>query len=726
MYTTPPGARRALTTAPHTTGGMSRVGSGESARLRSQAEFDHFNERSIATTLGLDSQLSRFAYDDGSARAHVPGRHARGNSVASPTTRARAIEDARSALTGGPRHVAASDSFAWGSPQAYQGAGSRARTGSLAVQEPGPRVRHPNRASYAGSAAASFHASSAAPGSTNGGAARRVRRQSQQLRGGRTAIRSNWYHRDEMLHEGDLQGQEFASSDEEDFGEDRDYGGDMVSQQRLIQKQQREIFDLNMRCKMLSKAMAAKTDQPYEALADDYGRTCASNRKANRRIEQLLAEAEDLRAQFQALSEQTASPPPCPLPHGMSDEDRASTAILIDRVEELTRNLDIERSMNLQHRARLDQKDALCRDAQDRLEREQLNCEQWHCEATRLRQALEVLQHQQPPSAAAAATELLSSRTRAGTATTMSETVTLRAMSDISVGAEDMSRAAFFSSQNKQETLVAFQNLEILNKALKEKNTALESQLDKAVAAHQQSETERRRLEADLLQARKKVRDLENQRRLLQHEMKYSQDDHKVAENDALREENDVLRGERNDLIRQLASERDQAGTTIMAALSNVDLGRDGDEDDEEAGGSASRRAEIAKLKVECRDLQNRCKAAQDHAENVQAELNKLSGEYYRLKHEVVRPYIRETTVGPAQAEALQIVVPPSPEFGTVPTTSRSGRPQRGLNSADSSPSLLAQSDDSFVCEQQQQQSATVGAKAQSRLPLSASLFEND
>ncbi|KAJ2468444.1 hypothetical protein EV174_006303, partial [Coemansia sp. RSA 2320] len=147
MYTTPPGARRALTTAPHTTGGMSRVGSGESARLRSQAEFDHFNERSIATTLGLDSQLSRFAYDDGSARAHVPGRHARGNSVASPTTRARAIEDARSALTGGPRHVAASDSFAWGSPQAYQGAGSRARTGSLAVQEPGPRVRHPNRAS---------------------------------------------------------------------------------------------------------------------------------------------------------------------------------------------------------------------------------------------------------------------------------------------------------------------------------------------------------------------------------------------------------------------------------------------------------------------------------------------------------------------------------------------------------------------------------------------------
>ncbi|KAJ1718690.1 hypothetical protein LPJ61_006510 [Coemansia biformis] len=134
--------------------------------------------------------------------------------------------------------------------------------------------------------------------------ARKSRHRSQQKKSNKTPIRSNWFHKAEALSESDLQDQEFLSSNEEDFCDEvRGYAGDMVAQQKLIQKQQRSIFDLNMHCKMLQTAMNSSTKEPYEALLSDFGRTCASNRRANRELEQLRSEREVLREQCAQLED---------------------------------------------------------------------------------------------------------------------------------------------------------------------------------------------------------------------------------------------------------------------------------------------------------------------------------------------------------------------------------------------------------------------------------------
>ncbi|KAJ2833838.1 hypothetical protein GGI24_000675 [Coemansia furcata] len=822
VYATPPDVRRTLTGVPHTAsvdGGAQRFGgsAGESVQQRSHttprlrgvsssggrrhsqtAEFDSYNERSIATTFGLESQLSRPNFDDSSMYAHTPGRdaamhvmgrrpvrvaeespsagrHSRVNSMVSPSTRARALEDTRNALNGGTRHVAASDSFAWGTPDAA----GRARTGSVAsgarlsYQEPGyyargnalaqpsndsGAARHPHRASYAssihGSVAPSAVGSASvyranvnriAPGSASvASATRRARGHSnRQQRSDHTPIKSNWFHKEEMLHESELQNEDFESSDEEDFGKEEDYGGDMVSQQRLIKYQQRRIFDLGMRNKVLEKAMSENSEKPYDALVQDFGRTCASNRRANRAIEKLTAEVDDLKAQCEALLEQAAHPPVCSLPHGMTEDDRAL-------VDELQHKLDIEVSVNNQFRAKLDEKDALYRDAQERLEREQLNSEHWRQTAMRLSAELNSGASPARPSVAATTAELLSNRTRAGTATTMSETVTLRAPSDMSVGGGSggdecdvagLSRAAVasgsFGVQGKQGLLMTLENLESTVIKLRADNVALESQRDKSVAALKQSEAERGQLESDLKHTRKKVHELEEARRMLQSAMKCNQVDLMAAggsekELAKLAAENDELREVRADLQRRL----DYANDNLMAAtVSNLDLNRD--DGDEDLGGSVTLRAENAKLKVECRDLDERCKMSAEHAEKLKEALDNHRELLYRFKHECMRPYIRESTVGPAQAETvrelcrqwsqLQVIVPPPANGDAVSPAKhlRSPYHRNTFASTGSSPSLLAQSDDSFVYEQAGT-SPPQAAKPPHRRPLSTGLFKQN
>ncbi|KAJ2881699.1 hypothetical protein IWW38_005761, partial [Coemansia aciculifera] len=399
---------------------------GSGGRRHSQAEFESFNERSIAPQFGFDS--SQFSRVQESPSA---GRHSRVNSVVSPGARARAIEDTRNALSAGTRHVAAaaSDSFAWGSPSDAMG---RARTGSVAsaarmsFQDPrlsfqDPRANAlalPHRASYAGSVAPSVVGSAYrdravatannTASASGASATRRPRRSSGQPQNpaakGKSAIRSNWYHREEMVNAGDAEGQDFASSDEEDFDADGDYDGNMVAQQRLIEKQHRQIFDLGMRNKILEKAMADKCGKPYEALADDLGRTCASNRKANRVIKQLSDELEALKAHCQSLQGQV-----CQLPHGMTDAERA-------HMDELNYKLGIETAVSDQFRRKLDERDALCRDTQERLDRETMQSEYWQNMASKLSAELNAT-----AAAASAADPPLSLRARAGTATTMSE-----------------------------------------------------------------------------------------------------------------------------------------------------------------------------------------------------------------------------------------------------------------------------------------------------------------
>ncbi|KAJ2443815.1 hypothetical protein GGF42_006508 [Coemansia sp. RSA 2424] len=478
--------------------------------------------------------------------------------------------------------------------------------------------------------------------------------------------------------------------------------------------------------------------KPYEALADDLGRTCASNRKANRAITQLTGEVEDLQAQCRMLQDQAARPPVCRLAHGMSDEERA-------HMEELGHKLSIEISVNGQLRAKLDEKDALYRDMQEKLDRELLQSEYWRHAAAKYN--LELAASGSSParqSVAAATAELLSnSRTRAGTATTMSESVTLRAPSDMSVGgAEDYASRAItaasghFDVQGKQGLLVTLENLESTAFKLKAEKLALESQLDKSVAALKQTE-------AELKHARKKVLELEEDRRTLQSAMKCSEVNLKAAggsekELAKLAAENDELRDRCDTLQREIG----YANGNLMAAVSSMDLARgDTDGDDVIGGGVVTLRAENAKLKVECRDLGERYRVAAEHAENLKRMLEQSNELIYNFKHDDVRKFIRESTVGPAQAEAVrencrqwsqvQVVVAAPGETHSL-TRNRGGSSYRGaFNSAGSSPEMLAHSDDSFVYEMSETSPPPavvpkpLQQQQQHRRPLSSGMFNS-
>ncbi|PIA16800.1 hypothetical protein COEREDRAFT_7949 [Coemansia reversa NRRL 1564] len=112
-----------------------------------------------------------------------------------------------------------------------------------------------------------------------------------------TPIRSNWYHAEETLRESDLEDQEFYSSDEEDFmSPTRGYRGDIPAQQRLIKHQQRELFDINMRCNMLAEAFKKDSINPYEALVANYGDCCKENRRAKSEIARLRIKVARLRS----------------------------------------------------------------------------------------------------------------------------------------------------------------------------------------------------------------------------------------------------------------------------------------------------------------------------------------------------------------------------------------------------------------------------------------------
>ncbi|KAJ2801527.1 hypothetical protein H4R20_003632, partial [Coemansia guatemalensis] len=793
-YATPPTAHRAtistvLGSGPHSAEAV-RVGSGDVAggartqstprtgerrsavaspagRRHSQAEFDTYDGRSIATTFGLESQFSRANYDDSSMYAYTPGRdarqaamhamglarasmsasaglrsatdnmltpetpsaavfgsrshrHSRVNSVVSPNTRARALQDTHNALTGGTRagRTAApsynaddrfgqrmqaaqtwygpgagrardtvSDTYAWGPSASGRGrAGSVVHAGGAAQYDAQSRGNglavgagaHAHRASFNGSAIGSHTPSGLGSSQARGGArqsgavrtgdagssfmsasGRKPRASAQRT--GKTPIRSNWYHKEEMLSESDIKDQEFESSDEEDFdNEERGYGGDMVAQQKLIQKQQRTIFDLNMRCKMLTTAMNSKTADPYTALLDDFGRTCAANRRANRELDHLRGEVADLRSECTRLADVSANPPPCTLPHGMSEAEQ-------QQLEDARRALAVESSMATQRMRMLEDKDAHIRELQEELTRERLNSDHWHRVAMDLRVDADANANISPASAA--------SRARAETATT-SETVTLRAFSENSAGADH--RASAQSSQ-------------------------LQSQL-------RESEHKRQILQDELKQTRKKMRDFEEQRRVLQLEMKRSLAsrlalDGKSDQADIARltDENETLKDECDALMRQLDDARAQAHShaeAALAAASSIDL--DGDADDDAAAGSAALRAETAKLKIECRDSQKQAELAEENVRQLQEELDTTREQMHRLCHDYLRPHLRELTVGPAQAEAVYDHVRRWSQLKVTVPAEEAGTPTKGngrlsnrfdYNARNPLPSLLEQAD---------------------------------
>ncbi|PIA18598.1 hypothetical protein COEREDRAFT_85075 [Coemansia reversa NRRL 1564] len=732
----------------------------------SRSEFDTFDGRSVATTFGLDLQLSRPNFDDSSMYAHTPGRdahqaamyamgqtrasmsasaglrsaannmltpetpsgaafgsrahrHSRVNSVVSPNTRARALQDTHNALTGGGRAGRAaalsynaedrlgqrmqsaqtwygpgagrardtvSDTYAWGPSASGRGrAGSVAHANSSFQYDAQPRGNglavgagaHAHRASFTGSGIGSHTPSGLGSSQARGGArqsggvragdagssfmsasGRKARAATQRT--GKTPIRSNWYHKEEMLSDGDLKDQEFESSDEEDFdSEERGYGGDMVAQQKLIQKQQRSIFDLNMRCKMLTTAMGTKTGEPYTALLDDFGRTCAANRRANRELDRLRSEVAGFRDECARLVDATANPSQCTLPHGMSEADQ-------QQLDDARRALAVESSMATQRMRMLEDKDAHIRELQEELTRERLNSDHWHRVAMDLR--VEADANTSPASA--------TSRARAETATT-SETVTLRAFSENSAGADQQR----ISAQNAQ----------------------LQLQL-------RESQQECRELQDELKQTRKKMRDFEEQRRVLQLEMKRSlasrlalggkSDQVDIAR---LTEENETLKDECDAMQRQLEDARAQARShaeAALAAVSSIDLNDNANDD--AVAGSAALRAETAKLKIECRDAQKQAELAEENVRQLQEELDTTRDRLHRLCHDYLRPHLRELTVAPTQAEAVYDNVRRWSQFKIAVPAEETGTPTKSngyisnrfdYNARNPLPSLLEQAD---------------------------------
>ncbi|KAJ2328421.1 hypothetical protein GGI00_004199, partial [Coemansia sp. RSA 2681] len=184
------------------------------------------------------------------------------------------------------------------------------------------------------------------------------------------------------------------------------------------------------------------------------------------------------------------------------------------------------------------------------------------------------------------------------------------------------------------------------------------------------------------------------------------------------------------------------ANGNLMAAVSSMDLARgDTDGDDAIGGGVVTLRAENAKLKVECRDLGERYRVAAEHAENLKRMLEQSNELIYNFKHDDVRKFIRESTVGPAQAEAVrencrqwsqvQVVVAAPGETHSL-TRNRGGSSYRGaFNSAGSSPEMLAHSDDSFVYEMSETSPPPavvpkpLQQQQQHRRPLSSGMFNS-
>ncbi|KAJ2550375.1 hypothetical protein EV175_004095, partial [Coemansia sp. RSA 1933] len=374
---------------------------------------------------------------------------------------------------------ALSDSYAWGS-QDFR----RARAGSLALSnmaaagrrsfQEQPRqpargnglateaaTRHIHRASYAGSVHGSHNASmvgsshnlprggggrlTAANRSADAGSsfvsasARKPRNKAKDS--SKTPIRSNWYHKEEMLSDSDLKDQEFVSSDEEDWDkEGKRYNGDMVAQQKLIQKQQREIFDVNIRCKMMATAMSSKTKEPYEALLDDFGRTCASNRRANREIELMRDQIQQLKERCEYLEETAGNPPPCALPHGMSEQEHAMVERLKDELVAARHALEVETTVTKQKHDMLAELRSHNGDLQERLTRVESSAAMWYRKAMSSNNASanisptdssgrrasdgRVVQDKQSAAygSGPGADDLLAYRMRAGTGTTTSET----------------------------------------------------------------------------------------------------------------------------------------------------------------------------------------------------------------------------------------------------------------------------------------------------------------
>ncbi|KAJ2089816.1 hypothetical protein IW138_003110 [Coemansia sp. RSA 986] len=379
-----------------------------------------------------------------------------------------------------------------------------------------------------------------------------------------------------------------------------------------------------MRYKMLANAMDSITKEPYEALVDDFGRTCASNRRANREIGLLHEEIRELKECCAYLEAVTNLPPSAP-PHRMSEQEHAVVDGLKQELEDARRALEIEISLNSRNG-----------DLQKQLTCIESSAAMWHRTAMDSNNAgitssnakhggenSRVVQNEQA-AYGCDSDDLLVYCTRAETGTTTSETPTSRTPSDGSTGAGDH-RCRVSSAHSPK--------LDAQEKA------RLESAIEVVMA-------EKDRLDKANVQL--------------------------IDENEGLKDECDSLRQQLDDSHNEI-----QAHTgTALSAVSSLDL-----ESDEDMGDSAVHYAEIAMLKVECKYSKQHAQILEEHVGGLTEELERSHEQLRQLCHDMVRPYLREATVAPTMAESvsektrqwseLKVVVPPANSNDrTTPTKS--------------------------------------------------------
>ncbi|KAJ2617604.1 hypothetical protein H4S08_000245 [Coemansia sp. RSA 1365] len=197
-----------------------------------------------------------------------------------------------------------------------------------------------------------------------------------KARKGKTPICSNWYYKEKMLSDSRFIDQEFESSGEENFdSEENGYSGDILVQQQLIQKQQRTIFDLNMRCKVLTAALTAKTGNPHSAILDDFVHTCDANCCADCQLDCMRSEVANLRDERTRLENATTNLPQSTLLNGIIKADQP-------QLDKARRVLTAEPYMATQCMCMLEDKDAHICKLQGELVCECLNSDHGYCVAT--------------------------------------------------------------------------------------------------------------------------------------------------------------------------------------------------------------------------------------------------------------------------------------------------------------------------------------------------------
>ncbi|KAJ2373083.1 hypothetical protein GGI05_007529, partial [Coemansia sp. RSA 2603] len=310
--------------------------------------------------------------------------------------------------------------------------------------------------------------------------------------------------------------------------------------------------------------------------------------------------------------------------------------------------------------------------------------------------------------------DALSYRIRAGTTTTASETVTLRAPSEVS-GLESS------ASKNLQQLVMQYRQHSPKSTLDNDQKAELVDILENFEKENRALKAELSRYQSELYVARAKAHEYEEQRRAAQNELKNRElasmqhaatiDNERVEtvkENGMLKDECDSLRRRLDDMQQQLDAQTEDLFTAAVSkrSVQSDDDDDDDNEDDGENGSggkyksasSASLRVENKQLSVKLRNLERDAEEANKQKDAALRELEQLRAEQRRFNHQSLRPFIRDTTANAAQAEKVRdtlsqwnqfkVILPPAEEDNT-PTKKGRGHNQQQQHLL--SPSLRVQ-----------------------------------